>query len=97
MDMGVKAFPDDSKMAELKDKIVAARRWVPVLVALMAATFSAYLVIKGLKHVWRPGFPAIATISVLIFALVYLANSADEPVMASIGNRLLAALVDGLE
>ena len=32
-----------------------------------------------------------------LFALVYLANSADEPVMASIGNRLLAALVDGLE
>lgn len=55
-----------------EDKIVAARRWVPVLVALMAATFSAYLVIKGLKNVWRPGLPAIATISVLIFALVYL-------------------------
>jgi len=56
-----------------EDKIVAARRWVPVLVALMAATFSAYLVIKGLKHVWKPGFPAIATVTVLIFALVYLA------------------------
>ncbi len=55
-----------------EDKIVAARRWVPVLVALMAATFSAYLLIKGLKNVWRPGLPAIATISVLVFALVYL-------------------------
>jgi PiT family inorganic phosphate transporter len=56
-----------------EDKIAAARRWVPVLVALMAAIFSAYLVIKGLSHVWTPGFPAVATIAVLVFALVYLA------------------------
>ena len=56
-----------------EDKIAAARRWVPVLVALLAAIFSAYLVSKGLKHVWTPGFPALATITILVFALVYLA------------------------
>jgi inorganic phosphate transporter, PiT family len=56
-----------------RDKIAAARRWVPVLVAFMAATFSAYLVLKGLHHVWKPGFPGIATITLLVFALVYLA------------------------
>jgi PiT family inorganic phosphate transporter len=55
-----------------EDKIAAARRWVPLLVALMAATFSAYLVVKGLRHVWKPGFPAVATITILVFALVYL-------------------------
>ena len=31
-----------------EDKIAAARRWVPLLVALMAATFAAYLLVKGL-------------------------------------------------
>jgi PiT family inorganic phosphate transporter len=56
-----------------EDKIGAARRWVPVLVALLAATFTAYLLTKGLKHVWKPGFPALATISILVFTLVYLA------------------------
>jgi PiT family inorganic phosphate transporter len=56
-----------------EDKIAAARRWVPLLVSLMAATFSAYLAIKGLKHVWHPSFEAAATISILIFALVYVA------------------------
>jgi inorganic phosphate transporter, PiT family len=56
-----------------EDKIAAARRWVPVLVALMAAIFAAYLVVKGLSHVWTPGFPALATISVLVFALAYIA------------------------
>ncbi|MEP3436498.1 MAG: inorganic phosphate transporter [Hoeflea sp.] len=32
-----------------EDKIAAARRWVPVLIAIMAGTFSAYLALKGLK------------------------------------------------
>ncbi|OCW58563.1 inorganic phosphate transporter [Hoeflea olei] len=31
------------------DKIAAARRWVPVLIAIMASAFAAYLSIKGLK------------------------------------------------
>lgn len=55
------------------DKIAAARRWVPVLVGIMSAAFGAYLVVKGLKHVWKPDLLAIATIAVLIFALTYLA------------------------
>lgn len=33
------------------DKIAAARRWVPVLVAIMAGAFAAYLAIKGLKKI----------------------------------------------
>lgn len=36
------------------DKVAAARKWVPVLVAVMAATFSAYLMQKGLKRIWKP-------------------------------------------
>jgi len=56
-----------------KDKIVAARRWVPVLVAIMAATFGAYLMVKGLKHVWKPGFPAIAAVAAVVYGLAYLA------------------------
>jgi len=31
------------------DKIAAARTWVPVLIAVMAGTFAAYLALKGLK------------------------------------------------
>ncbi|MDR9485123.1 MULTISPECIES: inorganic phosphate transporter [Sediminimonas] len=33
------------------DKIAAARRWVPVLVAIMAGAFAAYLALKGLKRI----------------------------------------------
>lgn len=34
-----------------EDKIAAARRWVPLLIAIMAAAFSSYLAIKGLKRI----------------------------------------------
>ncbi|MFP1631264.1 inorganic phosphate transporter [Zhengella sp. ZM62] len=33
------------------DKIAAARRWVPVLIAIMAGAFAAYLAMKGLKRI----------------------------------------------
>ena len=34
-----------------EDKIAAARRWVPVLIAIMAGAFAAYLSLKGLKKI----------------------------------------------
>lgn len=34
---------------EADDKIAAARRWVPLLIGLMAGAFAAYLAVKGLK------------------------------------------------
>jgi PiT family inorganic phosphate transporter len=33
------------------DKIAAARKWVPVLVGIMAAAFASYLALKGLKKI----------------------------------------------
>ncbi len=38
-------------VSDQKDKIEAARRWVPVLIAIMAGAFSAYLAVKGLKKI----------------------------------------------
>jgi PiT family inorganic phosphate transporter len=53
------------------DKISAAKRWVPVLVATMACAFSAYFVMKGLKKVWKPGGEIVVLISIASFLLVY--------------------------
>ena len=50
------------------DKIAAAKRWVPVLVSIMAAAFSMYLVMKGLKKVWRADGLTVIAIGVLVFA-----------------------------
>ena len=38
-----------------EDRIAAARRWVPVLIGLMAAAFTAYLALKGLSRVAEIG------------------------------------------
>ena len=35
------------------DKISAAKKVVPILVAIMSAAFITYLTLKGLKHVWK--------------------------------------------
>jgi PiT family inorganic phosphate transporter len=53
------------------DKIAAARRWVPLLIALMAGSFTAYLMVKGLERVWTPGWLEVAGVSVPVFLLVY--------------------------
>ena len=54
-----------------EDMIASARRWVPVLVAIMAAAFSMYLLTKGLKKLWRPGVPVVAGIGVAAFVGFY--------------------------
>jgi len=51
------------------DKIAAAKRWVPLLLALMAAVFSSYLVIKGLKKVWRPELWMVGIFGAAVFAV----------------------------
>ncbi len=40
-----------SKIQYQDDKIAAARRWVPILVGVMAGAFTTYLALKGLKKI----------------------------------------------
>ncbi|MEE8371139.1 MAG: inorganic phosphate transporter [Sphingomonadales bacterium] len=49
------------------DKITAAKRWVPLFVAVMTGVFSAYLVMKGLKKIWQPGGGVITLIGIAAF------------------------------
>ena len=60
-----------SKIIYQEDKIAGARRWVPVLVALMAGVFSAYLCMKGLKRVWKPDTLMVLMIGFSIFITTY--------------------------
>ena len=50
-----------------EDKIAAARKWVPVLVSIMLAVFTCYLVMKGLKKVWKPDFAVIVMLGLAVF------------------------------
>jgi PiT family inorganic phosphate transporter len=53
------------------DMIAAARRWVPVIVAIMAAAFSMYLVMKGLKKIWKPGPEMVWLVGLLAFVVAW--------------------------
>ena len=53
------------------NKIAAARRWVPVLMAIMAAAFASYLALKGLKRVVKVDLPTALLIGVGIGLLFY--------------------------
>ncbi len=55
-----------------EDKIAAARKWVPMLVSLMLAAFTCYLVMKGLKKVWKPDLGVIALLGLSVFGLSIL-------------------------
>jgi PiT family inorganic phosphate transporter len=68
-----------------EDMIAAARRWVPVLVAIMAAAFSIYLVMKGLKKLWKPDFRVVAAIGGIAFVGCY---AAVKPAVARASVRM---------
>ncbi|RUM74820.1 MAG: inorganic phosphate transporter [Sulfurovum sp.] len=42
-----------SQILYKEDKLTAAKKIVPVLVAIMAGAFVTYLTLKGLKHIWH--------------------------------------------
>ena len=54
------------------DKIAAARRWVPILLAIMASAFSCYLAMKGLKKIIKVDLQTILTIGGTVFLISWL-------------------------
>ena len=41
------------KILNKEDKISAAKKWIPVLIAVMAAAITAYMTIKGFKKIYK--------------------------------------------
>ena len=72
------------KITYQDDKITAAKRMVPILLALMAWSFSTYLVMKGLKKLWKVDFLMALGIGFLIAIGIYfiikplIAKAADK-------------------
>ena len=69
-----------------EDTITAAKKWVPILVALMSGVFAAYLSVKGLKRIWKPEPWMVTLIGAGFFAATY-----------AIINPLIAKRADGME
>ena len=58
-------------VSDQKDKIKSARRWVPLLIAIMAGAFSTYLCLKGLKKVIRMDMQFAGLIGILVLISCY--------------------------
>jgi PiT family inorganic phosphate transporter len=63
-----------SQVSNKQDKIAAARRWVPVLIGIMAGAFSTYLAVKGFKKIIKIDLEVALLIGAGAFALVYFAT-----------------------
>lgn len=57
-----------------EDKISAARRWVPAIIALMTGIFTMYLVEKGLSRVWSPPLALIIGSGLVAFLAAFAAT-----------------------
>ncbi len=61
-----------AKIIYQEDKIAAARKWVPVLVGIMASAFATYLALKGLKRIVEIELPTALLIGVIAGAITYV-------------------------
>ena len=57
----------EKRILNAPDRLAGARRWVPILVGLMGAAFTAYMAIKGLKKIMKVEVTDIITYSLLAF------------------------------
>ncbi|MDU8929853.1 anion permease [Alisedimentitalea sp. MJ-SS2] len=55
-----------------EDKIAAAKRWVPILVGIMAGAFAAYLALKGLKRIMKIDIQTALTIGLVLGIAAWL-------------------------
>lgn len=53
------------------DKIAAAKKWVPVVVAIMAATFTMYLMSKGIKKLYQSSWTEIIVAGIAVYAVAW--------------------------
>ena len=53
------------------DKITAAKRWVPIVVAIMAAAFTMYLMSKGIKKLYKSSWAEIIVAGFAVYAVAW--------------------------
>lgn len=60
-----------SRIIYQDDKIAAARKWVPLLVGIMAGAFATYLALKGLKKIIKIDLPTSLLIGAVVGGIVW--------------------------
>ncbi len=54
------------------DQVTAARRVVPVLISIMVWAFSTYLILKGVKHIWKASFYQAIIIGLILASIAFV-------------------------
>ena len=67
------------------DKLEAAKRMVPILIGVMAWAFSTYLILKGLKKLWKVEMPIALLIGLVLAVLVIVLT---KPLIARAAKRM---------
>ncbi len=67
------------------DMIMAAKRMVPVFVAIMSWAFITYLLLKGFKHLWKVDFGTAAILGLVFSAIIY---AVVKPLLTKVANKL---------
>ena len=79
------------QILNVENRLQAAQRWVPILIATMAAVFAAYMSLKGLKKIWNPEDIEIVLFSAACFVLAYFFS---KPYIANRVKRLTSRKQD---
>ncbi|MDE0588757.1 inorganic phosphate transporter [Halocynthiibacter sp. C4] len=64
-----------AKIIYQDDKIAAAKKWVPVLIGIMAGVFATYLAMKGLKRIMKIDIGTALLIGLVIGAVCYVVSA----------------------
>ncbi len=67
------------------DKKEAAKKYVPVMIAVMTWAFATYIVLKGLKHLVKLGFPTALIIGLVVAGIAYVLV---KPMVAKAADKL---------
>lgn len=67
------------------DMITAAKRMVPIFVAIMAWAFITYLLLKGFNHVWKVEFGTAAISGLVCATIIY---ALVKPLLTRVANKL---------
>jgi len=68
-----------------QDMLAASRRWVPILVGIMAGAFAMYLTMKGLKRIWKADGWMVMAIGGAVFSMAVVAL---RPIVAKASMRI---------
>ena len=62
------------KILNVKDKKSASSKWLPILIALMAGAFTAYMALKGFKKIYKASFNEVYSYTLLSMLIAYFVS-----------------------